>query len=167
LKEDTDDWFAEAADGTVWYFGEEVKDYDTFAGDLPARPELVSIDGSFKTGRERDKAGILFPGTPEVGRLLREEFSLGNAEDVSEVVSTTYAFGTDPALDAFVPAGLASLLCAEDCVVTKNANLLEPEEFAYKYYARGLGLFLEVKPDEGAVLELKGCNVDPRCAALP
>ena len=28
LVEDTFDWFAEAADGTVWYFGEDTKELD-------------------------------------------------------------------------------------------------------------------------------------------
>jgi hypothetical protein len=167
LKEDTDDWFAEATDGTVWYFGEEVKDYETFDGDEPALPELISIDGSFKAGRDRDKAGVLFPGTPEVGQLLREEFSLGNAEDVSEVLSTTYAHGADPTLDQLVPVALVTALCRGDCVVTKNTNLQEPGEFAFKYYAPGLGFFLEVNPGSGDVLRLVGCNVDPRCATLP
>ncbi len=42
LLEDTDDWFAQAKDGAIWYCGEEVKDYETFAGDRPRLPELVS-----------------------------------------------------------------------------------------------------------------------------
>ena len=29
LIEDTDDWLAQARDRNVWYFGEEVKDYET------------------------------------------------------------------------------------------------------------------------------------------
>ena len=167
LKEDTDDWFAEATDGTVWYFGEETKGYETFDGDVPAVPELVSIDGSFKAGRDRDKAGALFPGTPEVGQFTREEFSLGNAEDVSEVLSTTYAHGVDPTLDQHVPVALVTALCLGDCVVTKNGNLLEPGEFELKYYAPGIGFFLEVNPESGEVLRLVECNVDPRCATLP
>jgi hypothetical protein len=58
LHEDTEDWFAAAKDGTVWYFGEEVKNYETFDGDVPRKPELVSIDGSFKAGRDQAKPGI-------------------------------------------------------------------------------------------------------------
>src|SRR5437867_2502521 len=40
LAEDTDDWYTQALDGNVWYFGEEVKDYESFDGDNPRAPEL-------------------------------------------------------------------------------------------------------------------------------
>jgi len=167
LVEDTDDWFAQAKDGNVWYCGEEVKDFETFEGDDPQRPELVSIDGSFKAGRDGDKPGVIFRASPLPGEVYREEFSLGNAEDVTEVLSTTYGFGSDPELDRFVPKPLAELLCSGDCVVTRNFSPLEPGVFARKYYASGIGFFLEVKPDTGEVVQLVDCNVDPRCVMLP
>jgi hypothetical protein len=167
LKEDTDDWFATAKDGDVWYCGEEVKDFEGFDGDQPRLPELVGIDGSFKVGRDRDQPGVLFRATPAAGEVYREEFSLGNAEDLAVVLSTTYRFGADPALDRSVPERLAEALCAGDCVVTRNASLLEPGVFERKYYAPGIGLFLEVNPGRGEVVRLTGCNVDPRCASLP
>jgi hypothetical protein len=168
LVEATDDWFASASDGNVWYCGEEVKDFESFDGDDPRRPELVSIDGSFKAGRDGDKAGIIFQASPEVGQAYLEEFSLGNAEDVTEILSTTYAFGSDPELDRFVPEQLAQLLCSSvDCVVTRNFSLLEPGIVARKYYAPGIGVFLEVDPDTGEIVQLVSCNVDPRCASLP
>ena len=154
-------------DGTVWYCGEEVKDYESVDGDDPRRPELVSIDGSFKTGRDGDKPGVIFQASPSPGESYLEEFSLGNAEDVTDVLSTTYGFGADAELDRFVPPALAQLLCAGDCVVTRNYSLLEPGVSARKYYARDVGFFLEVSPDTGEVTQLVGCNVDPRCASLP
>ncbi len=167
LVEDTDDWFAQAKDGNVWYCGEEVKDYETFAGDDPQKTELVSIDGSFKAGREGDKPGIIFRAAPVEGEAYLEEFSLGNAEDVTEVLSTDYFYGSDPDLDLFVPPGLANLLCAGDCVVTRNFSLLEPGVEARKYYASGIGFFLEVDPETGEIIQLVDCNVDALCAGLP
>jgi hypothetical protein len=167
LVEDTDDWFAQATDENVWYCGEEVKDYESFDGDVPMRPELVSISGSFKHGRERDKAGIIMPANPRRGQAYLEEFSLGNAEDVSEILSINYAFGVNADLDRFVPRELVERLCPGNCVVTKNYSLLEPGIYALKYYARGIGFFLETKPDEGLALQLVNCNFDSRCAALP
>jgi len=168
LAEDTDDWFCQAKDGNVWYFGEEVKDFDSFDGDDPRKPELVKIDGSFKAGRDGDKPGIIFQASPTVGQTYLEEFSLGNAEDVTEVLSTTYTFGTNAELDQFVPQQLAERFCsAGDCVVTKNFSLLEPGDFARKYYARGIGVFLEVKPDTGIDVQLVNCSFDSRCANLP
>jgi hypothetical protein len=167
LKEATDDWYAAGRDGSTWYCGEEVKDYDSFAGDLPRRPELVSISGSFKHGRNGDKAGIIMPTLPRPGQVYLEEFSLGNAEDVSEILSVNYAYGANPELDRLVPRDLALRMCNRDCVVTKNISLLEPGAYALKYYARGIGFFLEIKPQDASRLQLVGCNFDPRCVALP
>ena len=44
---------------------------------------------------------------------------------------------------------------------------IEPDAFGRKYYARGIGLFLEVDPEDGDVVQLVDCNFDARCAALP
>ncbi len=168
LKEATDDWYAQAKDGTVWYFGEEAKDYEAFKGDSPMRPELVSIEGSFRAGREGDKGGIIFEAAPRVGDTYVEEASLANAEDVTDILSTTYAYGRDPELDRNVPRRLAELFCAAgDCVVTRNYSLLEPGIFDRKFYARGIGVFLEVGQNTGDVSSLVACNFDPRCARLP
>lgn len=71
LVEATDDWYAQAKDGNVWYCGEEVKDFETFQGDRPKLPEMVSIDGSFKAGRDNDKPGIIFLASPEKGKVHR------------------------------------------------------------------------------------------------
>ena len=166
IHEATDDWFAPAKDGSVWYFGEEVKNYETFRGDRPRRPELVSIDGSFKAGRDGDKPGIIALAAPRVGAIYLEEFSLGNAEDVTEVLSTTYSYGHNAELDASVPRALAELLCRGDCLVTKNYSLLEPGLFARKYSAPGIGVFLEIE-NTGEVVRLVRCNFDRRCAGLP
>jgi hypothetical protein len=166
LKEATDDWYAAGRDGSTWYCGEEVKDYSSFEGDVPRLPELIDIKGSFKHGVNGDKAGIIMPARPRAGQVYLEEFSLGNAEDVSEVLSTSYAHGGG-ALDNLVPRDLALRLCNRDCVVTKNYSLLEPGVYALKYYARGIGFFLEIKPLEGQRLQLVECNFDARCAALP
>lgn len=166
IHEATDDWYVPAKDGSVWYFGEEVKNYETFKGDNPMRSELVSIDGSFKAGRDGDKPGIIALAAPRVGDVYLEEFSLGNAEDVTEILSTTYSHGQDAALDEGVPAELARRFCAGNCIVTKNYSLLEPGLFARKYYARGVGTILEVE-STGEVVQLVNCNFDQRCVNLP
>ena len=166
LAEATDDWYAHAKDGSTWYFGEEVKDMESFDGDVPRRPELVSIEGSFKAGREGSKPGTIFPAIPRKGGVVVEEFSLGNAEDVTEILSTTYSFGSDPTLDDSVPRALADRLCSHDCVVTRNFSLLEPGLFARKYYARGIGVFLEVE-STGETSQLVNCSFDSRCRNLP
>jgi hypothetical protein len=167
LIESTNDWFAQAKDGNVWYCGEETRSFESFDGDRPRKPELVNIDGSFKAGREGDKPGIIFRAAPLAGEAYIEESSLGNAEDATVVLSTNYMYGRNRVLDQLVPRNLAQLLCAGDCVVTKNFSSLDPGVFERKYYAPGIGVFLEVEPDSGEVVQLVKCNVDPRCASLP
>jgi hypothetical protein len=167
LIEATDDWFAQAKDGNVWYCGEEVKNYEFFEGDQPQTPELVSIDGRFKAGVEGAKPGIIFKAHPVVGQANLEEFSLGNAEDIAQVFSTTYSYGEDAELDRFVPRRLARQLCNHDCVVTENVSLIEPGVAERKYYTPGIGFFLETNPDSGEITQLVDCNFDRRCRSLP
>lgn len=167
LVEDTDDWFGQRKDGTIDYCGEEAKDFEFFEGDEPSLPELVEIEGSFKAGRDGDKPGTLFMGNPEVGAKYRQEWSPSNAEDVAEVLSTTYGFGNDARFDEFVPEELAELLCDNDCVVTEDTSPIDPGVLEYKFYARGVGFFFEVKPEEGEILQIVECNVDPKCEELP
>jgi hypothetical protein len=147
---------------------EETAELRRLPGDDPQLLEVVTIGRSFKWGRERDKGGIIFLASPKVGDTYLEEFSLGNAEDVTEILSTTYAYGAGGDLDQMVPAALAQIMCAAgDCVVTKNYSLLEPGDFARKYYAKGIGVFLEVE-SMGEVVQLVECNFDPqRCTGLP
>ena len=116
-----------------------------------------------------DKPGIIFLASPRQGDVYLEEFSLANAEDVTQILSTTYAYGKNAELDRLVPRRLAERFCAGDCVVTKNFSLLEPGIFSRKYYARGIGVFLEVEtdPETETVSQLVDCNFDPRCSALP
>jgi len=165
--EDTVDWYALRKDGTVVYCGEDVRDFEVFAGDVPMTPELVAIDGSFKVGRDGAKPGTIFLPNPVRGAAYRQEWSAGNAEDAAIVLSNTYGYGSDPELDRFVPRALAELLCAaNDCVVTAEITPIEPDLLDRKYYARGIGTFLEVDVEEGAINQLVACNFDARCALL-
>ena len=165
-QENTDDWYASAKSGATWYFGEEEKDFEIFPGDDPQRPELVGVSGSFKAGRDGAKPGIIFLASPHVGDIYFEEFALAEAEDVTEVLSTSYKFGENMDLDQNVPQALAVSLCSDgDCVVTKNFSLLEPGDVARKYYAKGIGVFLEVELG-GDVVQLVDCNVDMKCPHL-
>ncbi len=168
VVEDTFDWFGQRKDGTVDYCGEISLNYESFAGDDPDEAELVHIEGSWKAGRDGAKSGTLFPGVPVVGDVYRLEWAPSNAEDAARVLSTSYGYGSDPELDEFVPPALAALLCgAGDCVVTGDFTPISPGDLERKYYARGIGFFLEVKPDSGEILQLVACNFDAKCSALP
>lgn len=133
--EDTDDWVAQDLQGNVWYCGEEVKDYETFEGDDPQEPELVSIDGSFKAGRDGALPGIWVLAAPQVGDAYRQEVDLGNAEDAVEVI------GIDGS------EAVPGAACSGDCLVTREFTPLEPGHDATNYYAPGVGIILEIAAD--------------------
>ena len=140
---------------------------DGCEGDSPSLPKLIAIDGYFKVERDGDRAGVFFPGLPRVGDVFRQEFSLGNAEDIGEIVSTSYHWGEDPELDELVPEDLANYLCNHDCVVVAEYTPIEPDVFERKYYALGIGFFLATSPPDEESVQLTGCNFDARCAGLP
>jgi hypothetical protein len=135
VKEDTDDFFAQAVDGTVWYFGETSRQFED--------GEVVGVEGSFKAGIDGAKPGIIMEANPQVGDVYRQEFALGDAEDAAEVISTT---GTES-----VPAAS----CTGTCVVTHDFSPLEPDANEQKLYKPGIGLILEIDVGEGGTrLEL-------------
>ncbi|MCZ6643096.1 MAG: hypothetical protein O7F71_16080 [Gammaproteobacteria bacterium] len=140
--EDTDDWFAQDLDGNVWYCGEIARDFEYFEGDEPEVGELVSIEGSWKSGREGAKAGILVPADPEVGDVIRNEVLYGEAEDVIEVLNLA-AGESVPAAD-----------CDGMCLVLAETTPLEPDANESTYYKPGVGVILEVDEETGDRAEL-------------
>ena len=79
--ESTVDWYAEDTDGNVWYFGERTKA-------AVEDSKLISVDGSWQAGVDGAEPGIIMPAVPTVGDVYRQEWLLGDAEDVGEVLST-------------------------------------------------------------------------------
>jgi hypothetical protein len=127
--EDTFDWFAQDADGAVWYFGEETYEYED--------GEIVSTEGAWEAGVDGAQPGIAMPARPQVGDSYRQEYYAGEAEDTAEVLSLTES--------ATVPVGTY-----EDLLVTEDINPLEPEVVEHKYYARGVGPILTVQVQGGS-----------------
>jgi hypothetical protein len=91
---------------------------------------------------------------PEVGDAYRQEFFLGDAEDLGEILSTTGSEETPAAS------------CDGDCVVTKDFTPIEPGHIEHKYYALGVGLILELDPESGERIELVEFEI-PEGAASP
>jgi hypothetical protein len=140
--EDTHDWYAQDIAGNVWYCGEISRDYATFEGDEPEEVEILSVDGSWKAGRDGAKVGMLIPASPEIGALIRQELLYGEAEDVIEIL----------ALDATESAPGGS--CAGTCLKTRDFTPLDPGSEENKFYAPGIGLIVELDPESGERLEL-------------
>ena len=136
VVEDTEDWHAQDVDGNVWYCGEESKNYETFEGDEPEEPELVDIEGSWKSGRDHAEAGVLIPADPEPGAVIRQELLYTEAEDAIEVVSVSASESA--------PAGS----CDGDCLQTRDFTPLEPGTEETKFYAPGIGLIVEMEGED-------------------
>lgn len=142
VVEDTDDWYAQDLDGNVWYCGEIAKNFELFEGDEPEVAELTDTDGSWKSGREGAKAGILIPAHPQVGDVFRQELAWREAEDAIEILSVTGSESTPGAA------------CLNDCLVTKDFSALHPGVDENKYYAPGIGTILEIDLETGDRVEL-------------
>ena len=128
LTEDTLDWYAQDRDGTVWYFGEDTKEYEN--------GKVTSTEGSWLAGTRGAQPGILMPARPHVGDRYRQEYYKGHAEDQAEVLSLTER--------AQVPTGSYN-----GVVMTKETTPLEPDVLERKYYARGVGTVLTVDVSAG------------------
>jgi hypothetical protein len=128
--EDTLDWYAQSRDGSVWYFGEDTKEYEN--------GKVSSTKGSWMAGVNGAEPGVLMPGQPQVGAKYRQEYLKGEAEDMAEVLSITAA--------ATVPTGSYTGM-----VQTKETTPLEPAALENKYYARGIGPVLTVDVAAGGV----------------
>jgi hypothetical protein len=136
VVEDTIDWYAQDRAGNVWYLGEISQEFED--------GELVSLEGSWKAGRDGARPGIVMLASPMVGDVYRQEFLLGDAEDIGEVLDLTAS--------ADVP--LVSASCSGTCLQTADTTPLEPGILEYKFYSPDVGLILEVDPDSGARAEL-------------
>ncbi len=118
LIEDTFDWYAQDADGTIWYLGEDTAEFED--------GEITSTAGSFEAGVDGALAGVILPADPAVGMRYRQEFLAGEAEDNGEIL------GVDE--QAEVPAGHF-----DDAILTKDTITIEPDVLEYKLYARDVG----------------------------
>ena len=75
----TDDWYAQDAEGNIWYLGEDTTEYEN------GKP--VSKSGSFEAGMDGAEPGIILPADPQPGMTYRqEEYYEGEAEDLGEIV---------------------------------------------------------------------------------
>ena len=135
VVEDTIDWYAQDKAGNVWYFGEESKQY--------ANGFLVAIDGSWRAGVDGALPGIVMEAAPAVGDVYRQEFAVGEAEDVAKVLALGQAVS--------VPFGGYT-----NALQTGDFSAFEPHLIEQKFYAPGVGFVLAIDPETGGREELVG-----------
>ena len=136
LAEVAVDYFAQDDNGTVYYLGEEVDEYEN--------GKLKGHEGSWMLGRDTEIPGIIFPGKPKIGDQFRSEDVSDEILEKDEVVSVSETVVT--------PAGTY-----HNCVKVRE-NLADGTT-EYKYYAPGVGVVRE-SPADGDVL-LKTHTTNP------
>jgi hypothetical protein len=129
----TDDWFAQDTEGNVYYCGEISRNFEDGI--------LVDLDGSFESGKEFAKAGLMIMAMPEVGFAHRQEFSLGEAEDIVQYVDLA---GIPEVENENYPCADAG-----GCLMTYDFAPLEPESSEFKYYIPGVGFVLAEAMEDG------------------
>ena len=114
LAERTNDWYSQDARGNVWYFGEATAELDE-------NGTVTSTEGSWQSGRDGAKAGILMPGNPRPGQTGLQEYYKGQAEDHFHVLG----------------------YLGRNALLVEETTPLEPGVVDHKLYVRGTGTVLE------------------------
>jgi hypothetical protein len=129
VVEDTYDWYAQADDGAVWYFGEDTTSFED---------GVASTSGAWEAGVDGAMPGVVMPADPQVSDAgYRQEYYAGLAEDMAQIVATSGAVAT--------PFGDFT-----DVVVTRDWTPLEPDVIEEKTYARAVGLVHETMTAGGS-----------------
>jgi hypothetical protein len=135
LKEISRDWYAQDRRGNVWYFGEEVDNYEN--------GRLKDHAGSWEAGVNGAKPGIVMLNDPLVGLTYRQESYKGHAEDAGAVIAVNRT--------VTVPSGTF-----RGCVQTRNWSNIDRTENEYKYYCPQVGFLAleEAAPQGGESAQL-------------
>ena len=104
-------------DGGVYYFGEDVDEYED--------GEVVKHGGSWQSGVNGARFGLMMPAAPTVGMRWYQELAPGVAMDRCEVVSLDESVEVEGRL--------------MKCLRTKESSAVEKGE-EFKSYAPGIGL---------------------------
>ena len=134
----TDDFYAQAINGDVHYCGEVARNFEDGL--------LVDLDGSFEAGRDLAKSGVLIKAIPASYDAHRQEYLLGEAEDVIR-----YANGADNPTSVGLEEGgeNPNFPCNGNCIKTEEFIPTEPDSGEYKYFLPGTGFVLGVALEEG------------------
>lgn len=123
----------EARDNLCAVFGEDPYDPEIDPGNFLSLAQII----------ENPNPGIIFRAMPIIGELYRQEFLIGEAEDVGLTESVTADESTEAGFD-----------CENSCLLTFEGSPLEPDELEAKYYIPGVGHILTIDLEEDEREEL-------------
>ena len=135
----TDDWFAQDTDSNVYYCGEVAQNFEDGV--------LRDLDGSFESGLDLAKGGLLTAAAPFPGQIHRQEYLPGEAEDIVEYLDPNTGPTEDEGGDN------EAFPCDDSCLKTFDFAPLEPESTEYKYYFPGVGFVLAISLEDGEIEE--------------
>jgi hypothetical protein len=136
----TDDYYAQEKEThDVHYCGEVARNFEDGV--------LVNLDGSFEAGRDLAKSGILIKANPHTGDAHRQEYLLGEAEDVIQYVAGV----GDETVPGGNEGGEGPISCESNggCVKTEEFIPPEPGTGEFKYFLAGTGFVLGVALEDG------------------
>jgi hypothetical protein len=125
------DYFAQADDGSVYYLGEDVSNYED--------GKLVDHEGSWLTGKDGAPAALIMPAHPAVGQIFNPENLPGVVYETDEILSLTEKTTT--------PAGPT-----DKGMLVKE--ILMDSSIEHKVYAANFGIVEERAEDEQTNLVL-------------
>lgn len=115
-------YYGQAPDGTVCYFGEDVDDFED--------GEIVGNSGQWRAGENGNVPGIIMPADPQIGDIFSQEGAPGIAEDQAEILAIGETFEVEA-------GSFTDTLRTEDC------NPLEEGSIDEKVYFSGIGLGID------------------------
>jgi hypothetical protein len=124
LVKTTEDYFAQAPDGTVYYLGERV---DELQGG-----QVVGHEGAWLAEPNSSPPGLFMPAAPTVGKTFNQEQIPGIAEAQSKVI----------AVDQTVTSASGTF---SGCIQTEDLELRDGTT-EQKFYCPGVGLVREEFP---------------------
>ena len=130
LEEVTLDYFAQDDEGTVYYLGEDVDEYEN--------GKVKGHSGAWLFGKDTKNPGVIIPAHPKVGDKFKSEDVNKEIHEADEIVAVGETVS--------VPAGTY-----ENCVKVKE--VLADGEVEFKFYAPGVGVVREVPAGGDVVLK--------------
>jgi hypothetical protein len=123
LIEVSRNFFAQAPDGTVCYFGEDV---DIYEGG-----KVVDHEGAWRAGADDNRPGIVMPADPQLGMTYAQEIAIDSD-------AWDHASHVAEGARVKVPAGTF-----DDTIQTIEWTPIEPDDISRKTYARDVGMIVD------------------------
>jgi len=142
VVEVANDFYAQADDGSVWYFGEDVFNYEDGV--------IANTDGTWLAGKD-GPPGMIMPGDPQVGDVYRPE----------NIPGIVFEEVTVKAINQTVDGPEGPV---EGAIVIQE--LLMDGTLEEKMFAPGYGEFL-AKTDSEFIIVALAVPVDARAGAVP